>query len=94
MLETVYPVSSKSSSGIWSWIVDKLGLRREDAPSENFVADSIAFPWHLLKLTEDDFLVADRKYAPLLVPCTFTCFNYQMDYFVFPQNGYSHLLLI
>uniref|UniRef100_A0A0E0I719 Uncharacterized protein n=1 Tax=Oryza nivara TaxID=4536 RepID=A0A0E0I719_ORYNI len=62
MLETVYPVSSKSSSGIWSWIVDKLGLRREDAPSENFVADSIAFPWHLLKLTEDDFLVADRNF--------------------------------
>uniref|UniRef100_A0A0E0LQZ2 Uncharacterized protein n=1 Tax=Oryza punctata TaxID=4537 RepID=A0A0E0LQZ2_ORYPU len=62
MLETVYPVSSKSSSGIWSWIVDKLGLRREDAPSETFVADSIAFPWHLLKITEDDFLVADRNF--------------------------------
>jgi hypothetical protein len=61
MLETVYPVSSKSSSGIWSWIVDKLGLRREDAPSENFIADSIAFPWHLLNITEDDFLVADRN---------------------------------
>jgi hypothetical protein len=62
MLETVYPVSSKSSSGIWSWIVDKLGLRREDAPSENFIADSIAFPWHLLNITEDDFLVADRNF--------------------------------
>uniref|UniRef100_A0A0E0EHL0 Thioredoxin-like fold domain-containing protein n=1 Tax=Oryza meridionalis TaxID=40149 RepID=A0A0E0EHL0_9ORYZ len=62
MLETVYPVSSKSSCGIWSWIVDKLGLRREDAPSENFIADSIAFPWHLLNITEDDFLVADRNF--------------------------------
>jgi hypothetical protein len=79
MLETVYPVSSKSSSGIWSWIVDKLGLRREDAPSENFIADSIAFPWHLLNITEDDFLVADRKYAQLLAPYTLTFFKYQLD---------------
>ncbi|XP_006659803.3 uncharacterized protein LOC102707513 isoform X2 [Oryza brachyantha] len=62
MLETVYPVSSKSSSGIWSWIVDKLGLRREDAPNGNFDTDSIAFPWHLLKVTEDAFLVADRYF--------------------------------
>ncbi|KAF0914133.1 hypothetical protein E2562_026523 [Oryza meyeriana var. granulata] len=67
MLETVYPVSSKSSSGIWSWIVDKLGLRREDAPSENFDADSIAFPWHLLKITEDDLLVADRNFETLWI---------------------------
>ncbi len=32
------------------------------------VADSIAFPWYLLKVAEDELLVADHKYVPLLVP--------------------------
>ncbi|KAG8086732.1 hypothetical protein GUJ93_ZPchr0010g8051 [Zizania palustris] len=60
-LETVYPVS-KSSSGIWSWIADKLGLRQGDTPSVNFDADSITFPWHLLEGAENDLLVADRNF--------------------------------
>uniref|UniRef100_A0A0D9X448 Uncharacterized protein n=1 Tax=Leersia perrieri TaxID=77586 RepID=A0A0D9X448_9ORYZ len=66
VLQTVYPASSKST-GIWSWLVEKLGLRREDAPSENFDPDSISFPWHLLKITEEDFLVADRNFETLWI---------------------------
>lgn len=61
-LETVYPVSNKSS-GIWSWITDKLGLRKEIAPTiQDFDADSVALPWHLIQISEDDLLVADRSF--------------------------------
>ncbi|CAL4996461.1 unnamed protein product [Urochloa decumbens] len=61
-LETVYPVSNKSS-GIWSWITDKLGLTKEVAPTiQDFDADSVALPWHLIQISEDDLLVADRSF--------------------------------
>ncbi|KAF8712812.1 hypothetical protein HU200_028584 [Digitaria exilis] len=61
-LETVYPVSDKSS-GIWSWITDKLGLRKEVAPSiRDFDADSVALPWHLIQISDDELLVADRSF--------------------------------
>ncbi|CAO2176582.1 unnamed protein product [Urochloa humidicola] len=61
-LETVYPVSNKSS-GIWSWITDKLGLRKEVALTiQDFDADSVALPWHLIQISEDDLLVADRSF--------------------------------
>ncbi|RCV30190.1 hypothetical protein SETIT_6G074000v2 [Setaria italica] len=61
-LETVYPVSNKSS-GIWSWITDKLGLRKEIAPTiQDFDADLVALPWHLIQISEDDLLVADRSF--------------------------------
>ncbi|CAO2186840.1 unnamed protein product [Urochloa humidicola] len=61
-LETVYPVSNKRS-GIWSWITDKLGLRKEVAPTiQDFDADSVALPWHLIQISEDDLLVADRSF--------------------------------
>ncbi|OEL18075.1 hypothetical protein BAE44_0020906 [Dichanthelium oligosanthes] len=61
-LETVYPVSNKSS-GIWSWITDKLGLRKEVAPTiQDFDAVSVALPWHLIQVSEDVLLVADRSF--------------------------------
>ncbi|CAL5009896.1 unnamed protein product [Urochloa decumbens] len=61
-LETVYPVSNKSS-GIWSWITDKLGLTKEVALTiQDFDADSVALPWHLIQISEDDLLVADRSF--------------------------------
>nr|AAL73532.1 hypothetical protein S250_18C08.21 [Sorghum bicolor] len=60
-LETVYPVFNKSN-GIWSWITDKLGLRKEVAPTiQDFDADSIALPWHLIQISEDNLLIADRS---------------------------------
>lgn len=73
-LETVYPVFNKKGSGVWSWIIDKLGLTKEDASKkddasniQDFDADSVVFPWHLLKISEDDLLIADRRYVPLFI---------------------------
>uniref|UniRef100_A0A453S004 Uncharacterized protein n=1 Tax=Aegilops tauschii subsp. strangulata TaxID=200361 RepID=A0A453S004_AEGTS len=64
-----YPVFNKKGSGVWSWIIDKLGLTKEDASKkddtsniQDFDADSVVFPWHLLKISEDDLLVADRSF--------------------------------
>jgi hypothetical protein len=66
IVETVYPVSNKSS-GILSWIVDKVGLKKEVAPTiQDFDADLVAFPWHLIQISDDSLLVADRKYAAVL----------------------------
>ncbi|CAM0910905.1 unnamed protein product [Alopecurus aequalis] len=68
-LETVYPVFNKKSSGIWSWILDKLGLTKEDTSKkedasniQDIDADSVLFPWHLLQISEDDLLLADRNF--------------------------------
>ncbi|WVZ95198.1 hypothetical protein U9M48_040992 [Paspalum notatum var. saurae] len=61
-LETVYPVFNKSN-GIWSWITDKLGLRKEVDPTiRDFDADSVALPWHLIQISENNLLVADRSF--------------------------------
>ncbi|KAL6857238.1 hypothetical protein ACP4OV_018620 [Aristida adscensionis] len=62
IVETAYPVFKKSS-GIWSWITDKLGLRKEvTSKIQDFDADSVALPWHLLEISEDDLLIADRNF--------------------------------
>ncbi|GJN39742.1 hypothetical protein PR202_gb28879 [Eleusine coracana subsp. coracana] len=62
IVETVYPVFNKSS-GILSWIIDKLGLKKEVAPNiQDFDADLVALPWHLLQISEDNLLVADRRF--------------------------------
>ena len=62
MLETVYPVCVQKNSGIWSWILDKLGPAREIAQKpEEYELDLIAFPWHLMKIGEDDLLVTNRR---------------------------------
>lgn len=61
-LQTVYPVFNKSN-GIWSWITDKLGMRKEATPTiQDFHADSMALPWHLIQISEDTLLVADRSF--------------------------------
>ena len=53
---------SNKSNGIWGWITDKLGLRKEVAPTiQDFDADSVTLPWHLIHISEDDLLVADRR---------------------------------
>lgn len=63
MLETVYPLCVLKNSGIWSWILDKLGLAREIAQKpEEYELDLITFPWHLMKIGEDDLLIANRRY--------------------------------
>jgi hypothetical protein len=55
-LQTVYPVFNKSN-GIWSWITDKLGMRKEATPTiQDFHADSMPLPWHLIQISEDILL--------------------------------------
>lgn len=72
IVETVYPVFNKSS-GILSWIIDKLGLKKEVAPNiQDVDTDLVALPWHLLQISEDNLLVADRKYATILIPLVLT----------------------
>ncbi|KAG1338013.1 hypothetical protein COCNU_04G003190 [Cocos nucifera] len=63
MLETVYPVCVQKNSGIWGWVLDKLGLAREIAQKpEEYELDLIAFPWHLMKMGEDDLLITNRSF--------------------------------
>ncbi|ONM23876.1 NHL domain-containing protein [Zea mays] len=60
-LQTVYPVFNKSND-IWSWITDKLGMRKEATPTiQDFHADSMPLPWHLIQILEDTLLVVDRR---------------------------------
>ena len=60
-LETVYPVFNRSN-GIWSWITDRLGLRKEVAPTiQDFDADSIAFPWHLIQISVNNLLISYHR---------------------------------
>ncbi|XP_072974965.1 uncharacterized protein [Typha angustifolia] len=63
VLETVYPITVQKTSGMWSRILDKLGLAKEVAPkSQEIVADRMTFPWHLIKIEEDDLLIINRNF--------------------------------
>jgi hypothetical protein len=96
IVETVYPVSNKSS-GILSWIIDKLSLKKEVARTIlDFDADLVALPWHLIQISEDSLLVADRKYATVLnlsiylLRCQFDChvfdiMIYHAHLFILPE---------
>lgn len=69
VLETVYPKSiSKKNNSIWTWIMDKLGFRiNGDARSEEFDSQPLVFPWHLLKSTDNTFLIISRSFETLWV---------------------------
>jgi hypothetical protein len=50
--------------------------KREDVLNiQDIDADSVVFPWHLLQISEDDLLVADRKYVPLFFPSSMSSSN-------------------
>ncbi|EOA29702.1 hypothetical protein CARUB_v10016474mg [Capsella rubella] len=68
VLETVYPKVVKKSGGMWSWIMEKLGLGKDDdttvdadAKLEEFDARSLLFPWHILKKRDDESLLVSNK---------------------------------
>ncbi|XP_010547061.1 PREDICTED: uncharacterized protein LOC104818950 [Tarenaya hassleriana] len=73
VLETVYPKQSeRNNSGIWSWVMNKLGLRKDDdttvpanAKSDEFDAHSLIFPWHILKHDDDSLLVINKSFQKL-----------------------------
>ncbi|WOK92755.1 hypothetical protein Cni_G01446 [Canna indica] len=62
VVETIYPPCVQKSSGVWSWILNKLGLGTEVvSQTEQVVLDVIKFPWYLMKTSENDLLAIDRS---------------------------------
>ncbi|GAB2281980.1 hypothetical protein Dimus_016545 [Dionaea muscipula] len=65
VLETFYLSSEdKGGSGLWAWIMNKLGMEKDVVRSDEFDSDSLMFPWHLLK-SDDDLLVMNRSFDTL-----------------------------
>lgn len=63
LVETLYPGDNdKGRSGLWTWILGKLGLSR-NVPAKSVELDSeqLLFPWHLLKSEDNDLLVMNRR---------------------------------
>ncbi|ESQ49328.1 hypothetical protein EUTSA_v10020116mg [Eutrema salsugineum] len=74
VLETVYPRVIKKSGGLWSWIMEKMGLGKDDdttvdadAKSEESDAHSLMFPWHILKHDDDSLLVINKSFSKLWI---------------------------
>ncbi|XP_010447752.1 PREDICTED: uncharacterized protein LOC104730208 isoform X2 [Camelina sativa] len=72
VLETVYPKVIKKSGGLWSWIMEKMGLGKDDeitvdvdAKSEEFDPRSLLFPWHVLKRDDESLLVSNKSFTKL-----------------------------
>ncbi|XP_056842449.1 uncharacterized protein LOC108857050 isoform X2 [Raphanus sativus] len=74
VLETVYPKVIKKSGGLWSWIMEKVGIEKDDdttvdadAQSEESDAPSLMFPWHILKRDNDTLLVINKSCSKLWI---------------------------
>ncbi|KAF8077446.1 hypothetical protein N665_1035s0008 [Sinapis alba] len=74
VLETVYPKVIKKSGGLWSWMMEKMGLGEgedttveADAKSEESDAPSLMFPWHILKRDDDSLLVINKSFSKLWI---------------------------
>ncbi|KAK9282548.1 hypothetical protein L1049_005469 [Liquidambar formosana] len=68
VLDTLYPTcyTNRKTNTLWSWITNKLGLgRNADTKSEEFDSKSLMFPWHLMKSTENCFLIINRSFETL-----------------------------
>ncbi|CAA7396880.1 unnamed protein product [Spirodela intermedia] len=68
VLETLYPAHDKKVSGVWSWILDKLGVGRKfNIEATESDKNLLSCPWHLMKSGEDDLLVFSRSFETLWV---------------------------
>ncbi|XP_042376894.1 uncharacterized protein LOC121970328 isoform X2 [Zingiber officinale] len=68
VVETIYPASVQKSSGVWSWLLDKLGLgTKVVSEAGQLDLDLIKLPWHLLNMRENDLLTIDRSFETLWV---------------------------
>ncbi|XAR60981.1 hypothetical protein NMG60_11034547 [Bertholletia excelsa] len=70
VLETLYPTynANKRVSSLWSWIVNKLGIQRDDNTKlEDVNAVPFLFPWHLIKSSDNDLIIFDRSFETLWV---------------------------
>lgn len=62
VVETIYPPCVPKSSGVWGWILDKLGLGTKLVPENEMLdLDFIRFPWYLMKLGENELLTLGRR---------------------------------
>ncbi|XP_057534951.1 uncharacterized protein LOC130813203 isoform X2 [Amaranthus tricolor] len=69
VLETLHAASIyKDRNGFWTWILDKLGFRRDAGmkPVE-FDSESLLFPWHLLKSVDDELLIMNKRFNSLWI---------------------------
>ncbi|XP_042030375.1 uncharacterized protein LOC121777250 isoform X2 [Salvia splendens] len=69
VVETVFPVSGGSQEkGLWEWIVDKIWSKRSiKMKSEEYNPESLLFPWHLLKSSENDIFVLNKSFGTLWI---------------------------
>ncbi|XP_042382981.1 uncharacterized protein LOC121975416 [Zingiber officinale] len=68
VVETIYPASVQKSSGVWSWLLDKLELgTKVVSQAGQLDLDLIKLPWHLLNMRENDLLTIDRSFETLWV---------------------------
>ncbi|KAJ4842310.1 hypothetical protein Tsubulata_026590 [Turnera subulata] len=70
VLETLYPTCSvsKKPNRVLAWIKDKLGFGSDPDPkSEEFNPQSLVFPWHLVKLEDNSFLIMSRSFEALWI---------------------------
>lgn len=64
VVETLYPenFSSKKSTQLWRWIMDKFGLGSiPDREVEDFNPQSLLFPWHMIRYMDDSLLILNRR---------------------------------
>ncbi|XP_022159642.1 uncharacterized protein LOC111025991 isoform X2 [Momordica charantia] len=70
VVETLYPenYSSKKSTQLWSWIMDKFGLgSNAERELEDFNPQSLMFPWHIIRYVDDRLLILNRSLQTLWV---------------------------
>ncbi|XP_059626157.1 uncharacterized protein LOC132269124 isoform X2 [Cornus florida] len=70
VLETLYPIdnASKKSDSLWSWIMDKLSMKRDvDIKSDELNSESFLFPWHLMKSLDDNLFILNRSFETLWI---------------------------
>ncbi|KAF9612278.1 hypothetical protein IFM89_038848 [Coptis chinensis] len=69
-IETIYPPfrTGNNISGIWNWVLDKLGIGREVAPkSKELDLEPLLTPWHLMKSRENNLLIVSRSFHTLWI---------------------------
>lgn len=62
VVETIYPTNTVKKTSLWSWILDKFGKKQDtETKSDELHHDTFLFPWHLMKSTNDDIFVLNRR---------------------------------
>uniref|UniRef100_A0A5B7C0G5 NHL repeat-containing protein 2 n=1 Tax=Davidia involucrata TaxID=16924 RepID=A0A5B7C0G5_DAVIN len=70
VLETLHPTcnTSKKNDSFWSWIRDKLWMKRDVATkSDEFSSESFLFPWHLIKSLDNNLFILNHSFETLWI---------------------------